>query len=85
MFNCPWNTKRSWEKSINWVRTELSDILIWNEVMLLPRLTHCGSKREAYDIDGLVQEKRNFSALAMELQLSSTNPSICKAGYRSFV
>ena len=25
-------------------------------------------------IDGLVQEKRNSSALAMELHLSSTNP-----------
>ena len=27
-------------------------------------------------IDGLVQERRNSSALAMELRLSSTNPSI---------
>ena len=29
-----------------------------------------------YDIDGLVQKRRNSSALAMELRLSSTNPSI---------
>ena len=27
-----------------------------------------------YDIDGLVQERRNSSALAMELRLSCTNP-----------
>ena len=30
-----------------------------------------------YHIDALVQEKRNSSALAMELRLSCTNPSIC--------
>ena len=30
-----------------------------------------------YDIDGLVQERCNSSALAMELHLSCTNPSIC--------
>ena len=29
-------------------------------------------------IDGLVQERRNSSALAMELRLSCTNPSICE-------
>ena len=29
------------------------------------------------DIDGLVQERRNSSALAMELRLSCTNPSMC--------
>ena len=29
-----------------------------------------------YNIDGLVQERRNSSALAMELRLSCTNPSI---------
>ena len=28
-------------------------------------------------IDGIVQERRNTSALAMELHLSCTNPSIC--------
>ena len=28
-------------------------------------------------VDGLVQERRNSSALAMELRLSCTNPSIC--------
>ena len=31
--------------------------------------------RQKYHIDGLVQEKRNSSALAMELHLSRTNPS----------
>ena len=30
-----------------------------------------------HDIDGLVQERRNSSALAMELRLSCTNPVIC--------
>ena len=29
-----------------------------------------------YDIDGLVQEGRNSSALAMELRISCINPSI---------
>ena len=29
-------------------------------------------------IDGLVQERRNSSALAMELRLSCSNPSICQ-------
>ena len=29
-----------------------------------------------YNINGLVQEKRNFGALAMELPLPCTNPSI---------
>ena len=29
--------------------------------------------------DGLVQERRNSSALAMELRLSCTNPSICRS------
>ena len=32
--------------------------------------------REELYIDGLVQERRNSSALAMELRLSCTNPSI---------
>ena len=31
------------------------------------------------DIDGLVQERRNSSALAMELRLSCSNPSICES------
>ena len=31
---------------------------------------------EMDNIDGLVQERRNSSALAMELRLSCTNPSI---------
>ena len=34
------------------------------------------SCRISHDIDGLVQERRNSSALAMELRLSYTNPSI---------
>ena len=31
-------------------------------------------------MDMLVQERRNSSALAMELRLSCTNPSICRVG-----
>ena len=31
-----------------------------------------------YEIDGLVQERRNSIANAMELRLSCTNPSKCK-------
>ena len=34
------------------------------------------------DIDGLVQERRNSSALAMELRLSCTNPSTCILNFR---
>ena len=34
-------------------------------------------KNCAHDFDGLVQERRNSSVLAMELRLSCTNPSIC--------
>ena len=33
-----------------------------------------------WHIDGLVQERRNSSALAMELRLSGTNPSILQYG-----
>ena len=35
-------------------------------------------------IDGLVQERRNSIALAMELRLSSTNPSIDTVGDSSY-
>ena len=31
-----------------------------------------------FHIDGLVQERRNSSAIAMELRLSCTNPSLCE-------
>ena len=33
----------------------------------------CGTERQQNEIDGLVQERRNSSALAMELRLSCTN------------
>ena len=32
-------------------------------------------------IDGLVQERRNSSALAMELRLSCTDPLICDSAF----
>ena len=35
-----------------------------------------GTKVTCLDTDGLVQERRNSSALAMELRLSCINPSI---------
>ena len=35
------------------------------------------SSGQWFDIDGLAQESRNSSALAMELCLSWTNPLIC--------
>ena len=35
----------------------------------------------ADDIDGLVQERRNSSTLAMELCLSCSNPLVCKPIY----
>ena len=33
-------------------------------------------QKQVHDIDGLVQKRRNSSALAVELRLSCTNPSI---------
>ena len=35
-------------------------------------------------IDGLLQERRTSTALAMELRLSCTNPSICSEPGNSF-
>ena len=40
------------------------------------RVSHVYHVLDNY-IDGLVQERRNSSALAMELRLSWTTPSIC--------
>ena len=40
-------------------------------------MAYCQQNDTEYYFDGLVQEKRNPSALAMELRLSCTNPSIC--------
>ena len=39
-------------------------------------------KPAGFYIDGLVQEKRNSSALAMELRLSCTNPSMWMMSYK---
>ena len=35
-----------------------------------------GIQYHIYYIDGLVQERRNYSALALELRISCTNPPI---------
>ena len=43
-------------------------------------LPHVGGITQLH-IDGLVQERHNFSALAMELRLSCTNPSICPPNF----
>ena len=40
------------------------------------------SPQQQVDIDGLVQERRNSSALAMELRLSCTNPPTATGRYR---
>ena len=47
-----------------------TDLLVWE--FLMWRGDH---------IDGLVQERRNSSALALELRLSCTNPSISRLSY----
>ena len=39
-------------------------------------MNHLVSLQQEYDIGGLVQERRKSSALAMELRLYCTNPSI---------
>ena len=44
-------------------------VLLYTEIVIFPG--HDGN-----NFDGLVQERRNSSALAMELHLSCTNPSI---------
>ena len=53
----------------------LLGLLSW---CLIFQSSHCNSFEDwaPVDIGGLVQERRNSSALAMELRLSCTNPSI---------
>ena len=43
---------------------------------LFAALLSINTRLQQYHSDGLVQERRNSSALAMELRLSCTNPSI---------
>ena len=45
-------------------------------VKTLSKITRQSQNCLDVDIDGLVQERRNSSALAMELRLSCTNPSL---------
>ena len=72
---------------------DLSDPLVWHPLCWLLMTDTCllscllGWKWQGLEccyrhsswchFDGLVQERRNSSALAMELHLSCTNPSIC--------
>ena len=63
--NCIWKYYRNWLL----IHALIPGILCWKETIL----TRWGLD----NIDGLVQERRNSSALAMELRLSCTNPSIC--------
>ena len=67
----------------NLTRTKiLSDtrLDLWVWLLVSERRLCALSKRWEWHEDGLVQEKRNTSALALELRLSCTNPSIgsCK-------
>ena len=61
---------------------------IWLFPQLLPNLQWHPNRKPSwhpsgkwrwfpYNTDGLMQKRRNSSALAMELRLSCTNPSIC--------
>ena len=59
--------------------------------MLIWDYCYCSSFRSIlnlfiplYDINGLVQERRNSIANALELRLSCTNPSICSIRYSHF-
>ena len=52
------------------------DILAWSASVSYDMWTV--KDGDIYHIEGLVQERHNSSALAMELRLSCTNPSICK-------
>ena len=45
-------------------------------MMQIDEIHHYGRQEPTYHIDGLVQERRNSSASALELPLSYTNPSI---------
>ena len=64
---------------------QCSNVMEWN-AQLTPVLGHSyvGVTWSSY-IDGSVQERRNSSALAMELRLSCTNPSIYRWGLSSLV
>ena len=59
------------ELSRRWVNVGPTNIATWDRFHT--RSTSDLQKRD--QIDGLVQERRNSSALAMELRLSCTNPS----------
>ena len=63
--NCIWKYYRNWLL----IHALIPGILCWKETIL----TRWGLD----NIDRLVQERRNSSALAMELRLSCTNPSSC--------
>ena len=50
---------------------------LWVDLVLIQYKDCLTSKKHSYykdEIDGLVQERRNSSALAMELRLPCTNP-----------
>ena len=53
-----------------------------NVFIVGPEITYATRIKIEYDyVDGLVQGRRNASALAMELRLSCTNPSMCELHY----
>ena len=70
-FAMEWNTLRSSFSKLSGVSNSM--IRPWSKtIILLSIKTYFQSSY----IDGLVQERRNSSALAMQLRLSCTNPSI---------
>ena len=73
--SCHWFTQLfvtysfSWPSYLHYGNVYTSKDCLYNEM--------CPRERWV-NINGLVQERRNSIALAMELRLSYTNPSICK-------
>ena len=69
-----WNLRTMLTWSGPWLNIDKDNLSGYTE-FLLERFHHM----KVY-VDGLVQERRNSSALAMELRLSCTKPSMCRKG-----
>ena len=74
----------SWRVTMWTLSDRLLQVMPWHlEQPRIAATDHCCPFHDTcctWYIDGLVQERRNSSALAMELRLSCNNPSICAAG-----
>ena len=71
------------EKYVSYSESYLKDVDIQKVVVVLIILIKrgnayvvCGKTANECHVDGLVQERRNSTALAMKLRLSCTNPSM---------